>query len=90
MVSRLKKTDFGPLAAFLSRLAKLAISSSVTFLSRGLDEGGAMGGWEEDFNRGYAVLGLVYGDERAVAFRGVEIGEDENFRDYVFAFGINV
>ena len=36
------------------------------------------------------MLGLVYGVVEVVAFRGVEIGAGEDFRDYVFTFGINV
>ena len=48
-MSRLKKTASGPLIAFLSRLARLAISSSVIFLFRVLDKGGARGGWVEAF-----------------------------------------
>lgn len=67
-VSRSKKIASGPLIAFLSRLARLAISSSVIFLFRVLDKGGARGGWVEAFRRGCVVLGLVYGVVEVVAF----------------------
>ena len=90
MVSGSKKTDSDPHAAFLSHLAKVAISSSVIFLFRVLDEGGARRCWVGAFCWGCIMLGLVYGVVGVMAFWGVGIGAGEDFRDWVSVFGITV